>query len=317
MNNKKLGITLVVVVALLLVASTLVFTLESYQIAIVKTFGKASAPLDGTAHAGLHWKLPWPIQSVTHYDARTFIFDDTHEQVPTKDGQNIVLTVYCCWRIKDPLEFVRNAPHSSVKEAESSLRDIVRSAKKTVLGQHIMGDLVNTDPTKMIIHDIEGEIRKNVQDNSAIYGVEIMDMGIKSIGLAPEVSKAVIENMKSERNRLAEGYKSGGKSVADAIRNQANNISMQIIQFADNRAKQIRAEGDAAASHYNNIFQKDPQFANFLRELDYLKESLKDNTVMIIDPSLLHAYTYLQPGPITMPPTSQPSTVTLPPTGGK
>jgi membrane protease subunit HflC len=293
MNNKILGIGMVVGVSLLLILSTVAFTLESYQVAIVKTFGKAASPM---TEAGLHFKLPWPIQSVTRYDRRTFIFDDTHEQIQTADHKNITVTVYCCWRIQDALTFVRNAPGGSIKEAERSLRDIVRDAKKNVLGQHAMTELVNTDPEKMKILDIENTIRDQVQQSAAIYGVAVTDVGVKSIGLPESVTKTVIENMKSERNRLAERYKAQGESDAKAIRGQADSLRSQIAQFAENYASLIRSEGDAAAAQFYSKFEKNQQFAMFLRELDFLKDVLKNNTVIVLDKSMQHSFSLFGEG---------------------
>jgi len=73
---------LAVLVGLLLVY-TVTFAVNYRQAAIVSTFGKAGEPIDGTrpGQAGLQFKLPWPIQRLTRYDRRIFIFDDTHEPV--------------------------------------------------------------------------------------------------------------------------------------------------------------------------------------------------------------------------------------------
>ena len=113
-------IILVVVVVAPLLAYSSAFIVDFKQIAIVQTFGKASVPIDGATQAGLHFKWPWPVQSLTRYDARTHVFEDTSGQIMTRDSQGVIISVYCGWRIRDALKFLRVL--ETVKKGEQRLQ---------------------------------------------------------------------------------------------------------------------------------------------------------------------------------------------------
>jgi len=301
---------LVVAVTGLLLVYTVTFIVDFKQVAIVKTFGRASEPIDGATRAGLHWKWPWPFQILVRYDTREFFFDDTHEQMLTDDRQTIIMTVFCTWRIQDPVKFMKKI--GTVPEAEQRLRMIVRDVKKQVVGNHPLSHFVNVDTDQMKLRPIQDEMLAAASDRAMRdYGVRIVTLGIKSHGLPSKVTKMVIENQMEERNREAQKFRGLGDSVAEAIRGRAEAARKQILEFAKARAAVIRAEGKRAAAELYWRFKPDQQFAMFLRELDTLREILNANTVFLLDPSTHHMFGMMKDGPSLPPlggaPATQPS----------
>src|SRR2546423_13479851 len=64
--NRLLLITLL----LLLWLQSCLYTVDASEFAFVTQFGQPVATLDGATDAGLHVKLPWPVQSVQRLDRR-------------------------------------------------------------------------------------------------------------------------------------------------------------------------------------------------------------------------------------------------------
>ena len=304
--KKHLGTTLLlIVVAGLLLLYSAAFTVDFRQTAIVKTFGKAGPPIDGETASGLHWKLPWPIQSLVRYDRRNFVFDDAHEQVSTKDKQNVVVTAFCAWQIQDPELFLRRI--EDVNRAEDQLRKLVRAKKSNIVGEHNMADFVNTDPAKMRLADIEKEIAKAVQtDAQRDYGIRIVNLGIRSIELPKDVTARVVDSMREERNRYAQDYKTRGEAEASRITARAEAARDQILAFANAKAETIRSEGKRETARLYSQFRQNEQFAMFLRELDFWREALKDNAVIVLDPTMEHSIGFLKNGP-SLPPLNDPA----------
>jgi membrane protease subunit HflC len=283
------------VVALLLV-STVAYQVDFTDYALIKTFGQTTAQIDGNQQAGLKFKWPWPVQRLVRYDARTVVFEDTASEVATRDKQNLLVTMYCAWRIADPALF--NQTITTVASAQDRLRDLVRSAKKDVVGRHNMEDLINTDPAKMQIPQIEEQIlqavRQQAMDN---YGVEVVRVGIKSLGLPKEVTAVVIEAMKEERQRDVRKFEAAGEAQATAIRERAKAASGQILAFANRKAAEIRSEGDRAAATYYKEFARNERFSMFLRSLESLKTELESKAVILLDGSELPAVEFFRTGP--------------------
>jgi membrane protease subunit HflC len=303
MKEHKWTVVLVVVVVVLLLVYSAGFTVDYRQTAFVTTFGKAGPPIDGATQqqgllGGLHWKWPWPIQHLVRYDRRTMVLEDAHEQISTSDKQNVIVTLYCGWRIGDPQKFFLL---ETVAKAEERLRGILRHEKGNVFGRHAMTELVNTDPDQMRIDQIEREIRAAIEPEAAKDGIETVSLGIMSMEVPQGVSQRVINSMKEERKSYADAYRTGGQAEASRITSWAQTASKQIMAFANGKAESIKAEGkkDAAAQYVK--FRQDEQFAMFLRELEFWREALKKNTVIILDPSVARSIGFLMQSPTLSP----------------
>jgi membrane protease subunit HflC len=295
MKSHGWTIVLVIVVVVLLLLYTVAFTVDSRQIGVVKTFGKAGPPIDGATQAGLHWKWPIPFQSVTLYDAREHFFEDTYEQIQTADRLNVILTVFCTWKIQDMKTFL---PFGTEEAVQAQLRDLVRTVKARIVGAHALEDFVNVDAGMMKLAEIQAQMLEAVRPAAlSQYGVDVVALGIKMQGLPKSVTEKVMESKIAERKSEAEAYRSMGDSVAVAIRSRADYAEKQIMAFADNKAKLIRGEGERQAAQYLKTFEKNKQLAIFLRELDFLRETLRDNTTFLLDPSMERSFGFFANGP--------------------
>jgi len=288
-------IVLVAVVILLLLLYSSAFVVDFRQIAIVETFGKASTPIHGSTHAGLYWKWPVPVQSLVRYDARTHTFEDTSDQVPTSDQQNVIISVFCGWRIMDADKFLRKV--KTVKVAEERLRTLVRDRKKSVISDYVLASFVNTDKKLMLMGEMEQRMLEGVSEKAAEeYGIEVKLLGFRSLVVAQKVSEKIIENMKWERNEKADRYRSLGQAVADAVESRAAAARKQILAFASALAKNIYAEGIAAAAEHYGTFRKNERFAAFLRRLDFIKQAFAENTIFLLDPSVEAGIAFFKDG---------------------
>ena len=298
---------LLTVVVVLMLSYTVAFTVNYKQIAIVKTFGKVERVIYGSENAGLHWKWPWPIQRMVRYDARMFVFEDTVAETSTNDKQNIFVSVFCGWRIKDADTLIKSMRgQATVKDCEEKLRKSLRDAKADVVGNHILADFINTDPKKMHMEDIESEIlvkiKKSMLDE---YGIEVAAIGVKSLGFPSDVTKKVVENMAEERKTEANTYRASGNAIANTIRQRAMTARDQILAFANNRAEAIKAEGIRETAKYYKTFKGNEDFAMFLRELKFLTETLSQNSVIILDAETLRGVGYFKDGVPELPAATQ------------
>src|ERR1017187_3630595 len=110
MSKKTILLPGLILVGIILVgallAGTVTFQVDEFNdIAVVKTVGVVKDKFMGSEGAGLKFKAPYPIQTVTFYPAKDFITEDPNEQVPTKDKKYILISTFCNWRIDDPIKF--------------------------------------------------------------------------------------------------------------------------------------------------------------------------------------------------------------------
>jgi membrane protease subunit HflC len=285
-----------VLVLLALLASTVMFTVQYTDDAIVKTFGSVSRVLRGNTDSGLHVKWPWPIERVTTYDARTQVFDGVEGQIQTSDGQTVVVSMFVAWRIDDPQKFQQN--FGSTDAANPRLESMLVTYQKEVIASNAMGRLINTDKDEMRMAEIENKVQALLAPQAmASYGVKVERVGLRRLDLPSTVSAAVIDAMKAERERLAKSLEAAGEAQAIAIRQRARTAASVIEQFAHRKAQSIRAEGDAAAAEYYAKFEESPELAMFLRSLESLRRELKSRTVILLDGTQVPGVSYFSEGP--------------------
>jgi membrane protease subunit HflC len=150
-------IILAVVLTLVLLSQSY-FTVDPTEFVYVTQFGAPVGVYDGGAKesdAGLHWRWPWPIQSVQRLDRRLQYFDLPAAELLTKDAageidKTLTVRAYVCWRIvgkdTDPDgvdRFIRRM--GTPKQAEATLGKRLNGELGAIIGQMRMDDLVSTD----------------------------------------------------------------------------------------------------------------------------------------------------------------------------
>lgn len=255
------------------------------EVALITTFGRAterSVVNTSGDQAGLHLKWPWPIQTVVRMDRRFFVLEDRLEQQETKDRHVVIAKAFAIWRIDDPLQYHRL--FRSNTDAEIFLRERLR-ATKAELSRFTFDELTNADPEKLKIDEIQRALldRMRADLSGHTCGIEVVDMGISRILLPERITRSVFSRMKQTRQRFAQNARSEGKAVAQSIVAETDSDRQRIMAFAERVAQSIRAQGDAAAARYYAEYNKDPEFALFLRKLESLASSLKGDTTLVLD----------------------------------
>lgn len=258
-----------VTVAVLLLYAT-AFQVREGRTALVTRFGD---PVRAVEDAGLHWKLPWPIDQAEQLDRRWRVFETPHGETLTRDKKNVILLAYTVWRIGDAWTYLRAI--GSDEAAGERLDSLVLDAQAQVIGGHDLSALVSTDADKLAVETIEGQLLEAVQGASARYGIEVAQVGFKRLSLPEENITKVFGHMRAERAREAAGFQADGEQRAAEIRAETDEAVAKIRASAEEDAARIRGEAEAqAAAIYSAAQALDPDLYRFLRELQALERVL-------------------------------------------
>jgi len=275
------NVTITIFIVLLFIVLALVFTMfqvRETESALVLTFGKATRQI---TEPGLYFKWPPPIESVQKFDSRSRNLVAEMGETPTKGAVPIIVNTFIVWRIAEPLAFFNAV--GTISDAESKLLSQISDAQNKVIGRHEFSEFVNSDPAKIKFDDIEKEMLAEIQKAvRSDYGIEIKSLGIRQLKISEDVSKAVFERMKAERNRRTEGTIAEGSAASKKIVTDALSMQTELLAAAEARAKAIRAQGDAEAAQYYKLLEQDPQLAMFLRDIDALKKILEQRSTVVI-----------------------------------
>ena len=130
------------------------------------------------------------------------------------------------------------------------------------------------------------DLRKRADLEARQIGIQVVDVRLKRVDYAEEISKSVFDRMIAERKRLANQLRSEGSAASEKIRADADKQREVIIAEAYRDAQKTKGEGDAsAAAIYNQAYGKNPEFYAFYRSQEAYKNSFKSKSdVMVLDP---------------------------------
>lgn len=274
------NITITTFILLILVVLGLLFfsfQVREIESALVTTFGR---PTRQITEPGWYFKWPPPIEWVHKFDSRMIDFESALVETTTKGAVPIIIKTYVVWKIAEPLKFFNSV--ETVKEAENKLRSQLKDTQNRIVGQYSFSEFVNSDKSRIKIDQIEqkmlSDLQLAVRDN---YGIEVKAIGIKQLKINEEVSKDVFVRMRAERNHRTETTVSEGQAEAAKIKTDADSKKAELLATAQARATAIRGQGDAEAAQYYKLLEADPEFAIFLRNIEALKEILKERSTIV------------------------------------
>ena len=249
------------------------------QAALITRFGR---PLRAATQAGLHWKLPWPIDQATWLDLRRRVYETGHTEMLTRDKKNIIARTFVVWRIGDPLTFTQAI--GSQGGAESKLDGLLTNAAIGALGGHDLSALVSTNPNDLQVDNIESELLASTAPLALrSYGVTIEQIRLERIALPEANVTAVFEQMRAERRQFAAKFQAEGEKEASRIRSEADLEAARIAAKGAEEEARIRGESAAKiAKIYGDAHRVDPELYKFTRSLDSLDKLVTGSTSLIL-----------------------------------
>lgn len=281
MQNKKIsikGIVLAtVILALLIVGGSCLYTVEYKSVGLVLEFGKISHV---ETNPGIHVKIPF-IQSVQYIYVGDRVYDMPASDVITKDKKSMIADDYVIWTVTDPVKYYQTLSGVSGRAEERIDAAVYNATKNTI--SSMLQDEVIASRGEQLTSIITSESNSDISG----YGISISSAVIKALDLPNDNKSAVYERMISERQNIAAGYTAKGNADAQLIKNETDKEVTIKLAEAEKKAEQLRAEGEAEymkilSDAYNNEDKAD--FYNYTRSLDALKISLSgENKTIILD----------------------------------
>jgi membrane protease subunit HflC len=273
-----LGPVLAAVIALVLLASSALYTVDQRQNAIVFQLGEVK---DVVTKPGLHFK--WPLlQNVRYFDMRIQTYDDPEPlRFPTAGNKPVDVDSFVKWRISDVRLYYISVQGDELA-ATTRLKQTISDGLQAEFGQRTVHEVVSGERD-----NIMAEVGARADQDLRRIGIEIVDVRLKRVDLPAEVSKSVYGRMVSERRRVANELRSTGFAESEKIRADADRQREIIVAEAYRDAQKVRGEGDArAAAIYAAAFQQNPEFYSFYRSMEAYKSSFRGrNDLLLIEPN--------------------------------
>ncbi|NDL61440.1 protease modulator HflC [Acerihabitans arboris] len=316
---RKPLILIVVVVLVVLYAS--LFVVQEGQRGIVLRFGKVLRDSENKPEIfspGLHFKIPF-IETVKTLDARIQTMENQADRFVTMEKKDLIVDSYIKWRISDFSRYYLATGGGDVSQAEVLLKRKFSDRLRSELGRLDVKGIV-TDSRNRLMTDVrealnsgtagDGEVETTAADNAiasaaarveretkgaqpavnpnsmAALGIEVVDVRIKQISLPAEVSDAIFQRMRAEREAVARRHRSQGQEEAEKLRAAADYEVTRTLAEAERTSLITRGEADAETARlFADAFSQDPAFFAFIRSLRAYENSFSSNNdIMVLSP---------------------------------
>ncbi len=249
------------------------FTVSERELAIKFRLGQ----IERTDYEpGLHFMIPL-VNNVRKFDARIQTLDAEPERYLTSEKKNVQVDSFVRWRIKDVEKFFISAG-GDVNRANLRLSQIIKDGLRGEFARRTVQEVISGE-RKQIMRSITTLADRDT-DN---FGIEVVDVRIKRVDLAREVSESVFRRMEAERERIAKELRSQGAEEAEKIRAEADRQRTILLAEARRTSEQLRGKGDAKATEiYADAYGQDAAFYSFYRSLGAYEKSFTGPQDMLV-----------------------------------
>ncbi|MBM3882482.1 MAG: protease modulator HflC [Verrucomicrobia bacterium] len=300
--GRIVAVALAALFGLILLFAT-AYTVDETEQAIITQFGKPVGL--AITNAGLHFKVPF-IQEVNRLEKRVLRWDGRPSEMPTKDKTYILVDAFGRWRISDAKQYFLRLRDE--RSALSRLDDILGSEIRNAIAKHELIEVIRTTTDRVPEQDevlekargnvgqlysikkgrakVQQEIFESAAPKVAVFGIELLDVQFKRINYNPSVQTRIFERMTSERQQIAERFRSEGAGEAAKILGQKQKDLQEIESEAYRKIQEIKGKADATATEiYASAYNQSPEavaFYEFTKTLDTYQRILTNDTTLIL-----------------------------------
>lgn len=303
---KIISILLAIIAGIILISS-MAYTVDQTEQVFITEFGKpVGKPINSEKdEAGLHWKKPF-IQQVNRIEKRILEWDGPNTEMPTRDKLYITVDNFARWRISDPKTYFEKLRDE--RSALSRLDDIIGSETRNVIASHDLIEVIRSDKDRKPARDnalaeanpnlntlppirfgrnaLDQQILAAAQPKVKSWGIELLDVRFKRINYKPGVIDKIYARMASERQQIADRFRSEGAGEAAKILGRKERDLLAIQSGAYRKEQEIKGKADAQATGiyaaaYNSSASA-ADFYQFVKTLETYQKTLGKDTTTIL-----------------------------------
>ena len=269
------NILIILLVAILLVISNSIFTVDERELALKFRFGEV---IKADYKPGIHFKIPF-VNNVGKYSKQILTINNPQELFLTLEKKNLFVDFFIKWKINDVQQYYISTGGDELVASQrllETVKDGIRSefAKRTVI------EVVSEERRKVM-----SEMLNAAALNAINLGIELVDVRVKRVELSDEVSESVYNRMRQERARFASELRAEGAEAAAIIKAEADREVTVIIANAYRDSEKIKGDGDASSTNlYAEAYTQDEEFYSFYRSMEAYKKSIgTGNDILVLD----------------------------------
>jgi modulator of FtsH protease HflK len=259
---------------LLLVAWALtgLYRVDEAERGIVQRFGAYTV----TAMPGLHWHLPYPIETVDIVNTEAVANYSFRTEILTADESYVFIQMVVQYRRSDPVKF-----SFEVVDPEMTVQDVTESALREVVGTSTLQVLVTERRD-----EIAPRTREILQNTLDTYGagITVTSISLENLDYPQAVQAAVDDTQKSRNDR--DRYILEADTYAQDLVPRARGQAERILQEAEAYRERVIAAAEGDASRFEALlteYQQAPRVTRARLYIDAVQDVYERATKIVID----------------------------------
>lgn len=263
-----------------------IYTVDSPERGVVKRFGAYAQE----TKAGLHWHLPWPIETVTivnvdrirtaeigyRSDSQNRSGSVLSESLMLSKDENIVdIRIAVQYKVSDAKKYLYD-----VAEPDMTLRSLTESALREVVGRNKM-DFVLTEGRDEVVSKVQDITQKNLDRYNT--GLMITSLNLQDAQPPEQVQGAFSDVVKAREDRVR--LISEAEAYANDILPKARGLAARQIEEARAYRDQVIARATGQASRFESVmneYQKAPVVTRERLYLDTMTRVLSSTSKVFV-----------------------------------
>jgi membrane protease subunit HflK len=271
------GGSLLLLAALLVVVAWLysgIYTVKPAEQGVVQRFGALVLPV---SQPGIHWRIPWPVETVNIVDVGSVNSSDFKSRVLTSDVNLVDLHFAVQYRFSDPVKKL-----FQVAAPEATLTEVSESAIREIVGRSTLDDLLvgSTRP------EITRRTKDLIQHTLEYYnsGITVTTVNLEDV----QVPDAVIPSQRDANKAQAdkERFLLESEAYANGILPVAQGAASRVQQDAQAYKAQVTALAEGQASRFSQLeaaYEQAPDVTRRRMYMDTVESVLARAHKVLID----------------------------------
>lgn len=261
-------------IGLLLVAWAVTgfYRVDEAERGVVQRFGAFTK----TTMPGLHWHLPYPIETVDLVNANAIANYAYRTEMLTADEQYVFIDMVVQYRRAEPYEYLFN-----VVLPEQTLQDVTESALREVVGTTTLETLITARRDE--IASRTQEVLQTTLENYGA-GIDITSISLETVNY-PDSVQAAVDDAQKARND-SERYQLEADAYARDVVAKARGDAARVLEDARAYRDRVIADAEGEAARFEAVlteYQKAPVVTRQRLYIDALEDVYGRSSKVFLD----------------------------------
>ena len=263
-----------ILIGLLVIAwgATGIYRVDEAERGVVQRFGAYTE----TTMPGIHWHLPFPIESVDIVNTNAVQNFPFRTEILTADEQYVFIQMVVQYRRTDPVKY-----SFEVVDPESTVQDVTESALREVIGTSELETLVTGERDQIARRTME-TLQSTLDQYQA--GISVTSVSIINLDYPQDVQAAVNDTQQATNDSAR--FRLEAQRYANDIIPRARGTASRIVEDARAYQDRVVRQAEGEASRFEALlteYEKAPRVTRDRLYLDAIEEVYGNTNKVLID----------------------------------